>query len=151
MEQHAIASPLEKDSRPPSVGRHQTSWSIRFLDVLADRSVGSLFGLWIGIVGACGIAYWSLEWMPGGALQANGAPLEGSVHRFIAALYFSAVTATSVGYGDIVPIGVARLLAIVESVAGLVLFGCVISKFVSRRQEQLIAEIHHIAFEDRLC
>ena len=30
------------------------------------------------------------------------------------------------------------------------LFGCVISKFVSRRQEQLIGEIHRIAFEDRL-
>jgi hypothetical protein len=68
----------------------------------------------------------------------------------LSALYFSAVTATSVGYGDIVPIGPARVLAIVESVAGLILFGCVVSKFVSRRQEQLIGEIHRIAFEDRL-
>jgi len=46
--------------------------------------------------------------------------------------------------------GSARLLAIAESVAGLIIFGCVISKFVSRRQEQSIGEIHRIAFEDRL-
>jgi hypothetical protein len=65
-------------------------------------------------------------------------------------LYFSAVTATSVGYGDIVPTGVARVLAIGEGISGLILFGCVVSKFVSRRQEALIAEIHHIAFEERL-
>jgi hypothetical protein len=39
---------------------------------------------------------------------------------------------------------------VVEAVAGLVIFGCVVSKFVSRRQEELIGEIHHIAFEERL-
>src|SRR5262249_36633282 len=68
----------------------------------------------------------------------------------LSALYFSAVTATSVGYGDIVPTGAARVLAILESIAGLILFGCVVSKFVSRRQEALIGEIHPIAFEERL-
>jgi hypothetical protein len=42
------------------------------------------------------------------------------------------------------------VIAIGESIAGLILFGCVVSKFVSRRQEALIGEIHHIAFEERL-
>src|SRR5262249_52483801 len=44
----------------------------------------------------------------------------------------------------------ARPLAIAESIAGLVLFGMLVSKFVSRRQDELISEIHRIAFEDRL-
>jgi hypothetical protein len=66
------------------------------------------------------------------------------------ALYFSAVTATSIGYGDVVPTGAARVLAVGEGIAGLILFGCVVSKFVSRRQEELIGQIHRIAFEDRL-
>ena len=48
------------------------------------------------------------------------------------------------------PSGAARVLAILEGVAGLILFGCVVSKFVSHRQEELIGEIHRIAFEDRL-
>ncbi len=48
------------------------------------------------------------------------------------------------------PTGAARVVAIGEGIAGLILFGCVVSKFVSRRQEQVIGEIHRIAFEDRL-
>jgi hypothetical protein len=126
------------------------SLSSRFVDALSDRSVGSLFRWWSAMVLACGGIYWLLDWWPRLALVAGGGPVDTGVRGFLSALYFSAVTATSVGYGDIVPLGVARLIAIVESVAGLLLFGCVISKFVSRRQEQLIGEIHRIAFEERL-
>jgi len=132
------------------VGAPIASLSSRFVDALGDRSVGALFRYWIAMVLVCGAAYWLLDWSPRAALVSGGGPLDTGVRGVVAALYFSAVTATSVGYGDIVPVGVARLVAIVESVAGLLLFGCVISKFVSRRQEQLIGEIHRIAFEDRL-
>jgi len=124
--------------------------SARFVDRLSNRSVASLFQLWIATVVGCGVIYWVFELLQNHALEANGAPLTHDVRGFLAALYFSAVTATSVGYGDIVPTGFARLLAIGESIAGLVLFGMLISRFVSRRQEELISEIHRIAFEDRL-
>ena len=125
--------------------------SARFVDALADRSVGALFWLWIAIVLGCGVAYWLLAWAsPRFALMSNGGPIDTGLRGFLPALYFSAVTATSVGYGDIVPTGVSRVLAVLEGIAGLILFGCVVSKFVSRRQEQLIGEIHRIAFEDRL-
>src|SRR5437588_11621844 len=77
-------------------------------------------------------------------------PQRTRLRSFHAALYFSAVTATSVGYGDIVPTGIARVLAIAESMGGLVLFGMLVSKFVSRRQEELIGESHRIACEERL-
>ena len=39
------------------------------------------------------------------------------------ALYFSFVTATSVGYGDVVPMGVIRIVAIAEAITGLLIFG----------------------------
>jgi hypothetical protein len=126
------------------------SASTRFVDALADRSVGTLFRLWLEIVVLCGILYWALLWIDASALAAGGGGIGTGVRGLLSALYFSAVTATSVGYGDIVPTGAARVLAIAESIAGLILFGCVVSKFVSRRQEALIGEIHHIAFEDRL-
>jgi potassium channel LctB len=141
------------ESAAASAGRPAaitTSASARFLDALAARSVGALFGLWIEIVVACGIVYWAMVWIDRGALTAAGASIGTNLRGLLSAVYFSAVTATSVGYGDIVPGGAARILAIVESIAGLILFGCVVSKFVSRRQEALIGEIHHIAFEDRL-
>jgi hypothetical protein len=106
--------------------------------------------LWIQVVVACGVGYWALLWIDPRALSSGGAAVGTDVRGLLSAVYFSAVTATSVGYGDIVPAGAARVLAIGESIAGLILFGCVVSKFVSRRQEALIAEIHHIAFEERL-
>ena len=127
------------------------SMSARVLDALADQTAGGLFRLWIAIVVVCGIAYWCLGWFPGYVLETSGAPVRPDMAGILSALYFSAVTATSVGYGDIVPIGSARLLAIVESIAGLVIFGCLVSKFVSRRQEELIGEIHRIAFDERLA
>jgi ion channel len=124
--------------------------SARFVDALADRSVGALFRLWIEIVLLCGMGYWALGFIDLSALTMSGSAVGTGVRGLFTALYFSAVTATSVGYGDIVPTGAARVLAILESITGLILFGCVVSKFVSRRQEALIGEIHHIAFEERL-
>jgi hypothetical protein len=41
----------------------------------------------------------------------------------IASLYFSGVTYSSIGFGDIVPLGDLRLIAIVEGLNGLVLVG----------------------------
>ena len=124
--------------------------STGFIDALSERPVGTMFWWWITIVVACGVAFWALHSLTGSTLMSNGRPIAHGARGLIASLYFSAVTATSIGYGDIVPIGPARALAIAEGIAGLILFGCVVSKFVSRRQDQLIAEIHHIAFEDRL-
>ena len=134
----------------PAAAPYAHSVSARFIDALANRPVGALFWLWLQIVTACGVAYWMLAGTSGGALTSGSQPLHADLRGLVSAIYFSAVTATSVGYGDIVPHGVARILAVGEGVAGLILFGCVVSKFVSRRQEELIGEIHHLAFEDRL-
>lgn len=148
------APPADQSAPIPARARtralERRSLSHAFVEALADRPVGSLFRLWVAIVIGCGIAYWLLDWVPGQALMSSSGPMAPDATGFLSALYFSAVTATSVGYGDIVPMGVTRLLAIAESISGLVIFGCVISKFVSRRQDQLIGEIHWIAFESRL-
>jgi len=122
----------------------------RFLDALGEQSVGALFGLWITLVLVCAVAYWLLGWSARPVLVSSSGHIGTGLSGLLSALYFSSVTATSVGYGDIVPYGAARVIAVGEAVAGLVIFGCVVSKFVSRRQEELIGEIHHIAFEERL-
>jgi len=126
------------------------AWSSRLVDTLADRSVRDLFFLWVATVLAWSAVYWLMALLPGGALVRNGEALAADAAGALSAVYFSAVTATSIGYGDIVPIGWARVLAVAEGIAGLILFGCVVSKFVSHRQEEVIDEIHRIAFEDRL-
>jgi hypothetical protein len=138
-------------SIPVSKPRVSRRRRLSVIDSLADRSVESLFRLWLEIVIGCGVAYWLLaEVTPRFALRTSTGPITQGLRGLLPALYFSAVTATSIGYGDIVPSSVARVLAVCEGIAGLILFGCVVSKFVSRRQEELIGQIHRIAFEDRL-
>lgn len=43
------------------------------------------------------------------------------VRTFADAVYFSVITYTTVGYGDIVPVGLGRMLAGIEALIGLVL------------------------------
>lgn len=50
-----------------------------------------------------------------GAIGGMGHP------RFVDLLYFSAITYTTVGYGDLAPLGALRFMAAAESLAGFVL------------------------------
>ena len=102
---------------------------------------------WIALVVAAGVAYWLLSQTTQHGLQSIGSGVEGSL---LTSLYFSVVTATSLGYGDIAPVGVSRLLAVVEATLGMLIFGAVIAKVLSHRQEQLIQEMHAITFQERL-
>src|SRR5258708_32500697 len=79
-----------------------------------------------------------------------GRPVDADLKGFASALYFSFVTATSIGYGDIVPVGMARVVAVAEAITGLLIFGAVVAKFVSHRQDELMSEIHRVTFEERL-
>lgn len=120
------------------------------LDALGKRSVGELAAIWVTMVIGFGMLYWLAGIWQGHGLARNGVPIHFNREGLLTALYFSAVTATSVGYGDVTPLGSVRLLAVFEAVAELLIFGGLVSKFVSRRQEELIEEIHHTSFEDRL-
>src|SRR5690242_2736124 len=109
-----------------------------------------LVGFWLGMILIFGVIYWLAGIGMGWGLQAGISVVHPDVSGLLTAIYFSFVTALSIGYGDVIPIGPLRILAVVEGIAGLLVFGCVISKLVSRRQEELTGEIHRTTFEDRL-
>jgi hypothetical protein len=104
----------------------------------------------MGTVVLCGFGYWLGAVIGEHRLMEAGSPVGADLHGLLSALYFSFVTATSVGYGDIVPVGVARVLAVGEAVVGLLIFGAVVAKFVSHRQDELVLEIHQVTFDERL-
>jgi Ion channel len=120
------------------------------LDLIHRRSTLSLFIVWMAMIILCGTGYWFGALNGFHRLIEEGKPLGADLHGFASAIYFSFVTATSTGYGDIVPIGFARAIAVAEAITGLLLFGAVIAKFVSRRQDELITEINRTTFEERL-
>lgn len=120
------------------------------MNALGGLTVGGIFQVWLWIILGFTAAYWVAAAAGAHALRAGGTAVGASWLGLGQALYFSFVTALSIGYGDVVPLGAVRALAIAEGVAGLLIFGILISRLVSRRQEELTQEIHHIAFEDRL-
>lgn len=65
-----------------------------------------------------GALYAVVAWFGVGELASPGAPFS-----FANCLYFSAETYTSLGFGDVTPVGPVRLLAGVEALNGLLLIG----------------------------
>lgn len=69
-----------------------------------------------------GLVLWGLlHWPEAGAIVGDHAP------TLLDAVYFSAMSYTTVGFGDVVPVGPIRFLAGTGAVAGLVLIGWTIS------------------------
>ncbi|MCH7825669.1 MAG: two pore domain potassium channel family protein [Acidobacteria bacterium] len=137
-------------SSKPAAARPAAAFDDRLIDALVlHRSIGGLLGIWVAMVAGFGVVYWAADLAGTPWLDSDlGGP--GSLADLANAIYFSFVTALTIGYGDISPLGPARVLAIIEGATGLLIFGLVISKLVSRRQEELLEDIHRIAFEQRL-
>ena len=141
-----IAASPARPARAP--GRRGARESI--FGLLDRLTVGGIFRMWLWVILGFAVLYWLAAAGGAQALRSRVAAVDASWRGFGEALYFSFVTALSIGYGDVVPVGPVRALAIVEGVTGLLLFGGLISKLVSHRQEMLTEEIHRITFEDRL-
>jgi hypothetical protein len=56
--------------------------------------------------------------------------------RFPEALYFSLITFTTIGYGDLVPIGMARFIAAAEGLLGITLVSAFVVALVKRYVEK---------------
>lgn len=133
-----------------SLAQLGTSRPLSWLELFVNLSLEKLVSLWLGMILVFGLIYWLAGIDMGWGLQAGNSAVKTDLDGLWTAIYFSFVTALSIGYGDVVPTGVLRIFAIAEGAAGLMIFGCVISKLVSRRQEELTEEIHRTTFEDRL-
>lgn len=134
---------------PARVSR-EAGFTDSVLELAARLSTFQLFLVWIGTVVLCGLGYWLDALIGEHGLVEAGSPVGADLGGLLSALYFSFVTATSLGYGDVVPVGIARVLAVVEAVAALTIFGAVVAKFVSHRQDELVLEIHRVTFDERL-
>lgn len=65
-------------------------------------------------------------------------------------IYFSFVTATTTGFGDIVPLGYFKFIAIIEVIFGLLLLAIVTSKLVSIKQDSILTEIYDMSFHEKI-
>jgi hypothetical protein len=65
-------------------------------------------------------------------------------------IYFSFVTATTTGFGDITPVGFFKFLSVIEVILGLVLIAVVTSKLISIKQNTILTEVYELSFQERL-
>ena len=65
-------------------------------------------------------------------------------------IYFSFVATTTASFGDIVPIGQFRLLAIFEIIAGTLLLAIVISKIISLKQDVILNEVYDLSLNEKI-
>jgi hypothetical protein len=91
----------------------------------------------LSFIFVCGLAYFLLGVSDGGEPVVFNAsmPFYSNLLNLFKSLYFSVVTFTTLGYGDLVPVGVSRLVAAIEAFAGsftLALFVVVFVKKMTR-------------------
>lgn len=80
----------------------------------------------VGIIGVLMMHAIEITFFAGGYLGVHAIDGAGAIRgmpqpEFLDLMYFSAITYTTVGYGDLVPVGALRFIAAVESLAGFVL------------------------------
>jgi hypothetical protein len=119
-----------------------------FLNLLDKISFTQIFLLWIMITVSFGILYFLMSISPSNAIQYRGAVVNSNVAGLVNSIYYSFITVTTTGYGDISPNGLSKLFAIFEVVFGVIIQGIVVSKLVSFKQETILEEIYSINYEE---
>lgn len=113
---------------------------------ITAMSYGQLAVLYTGLLLGFGMVYY---------LLATFAPSHGPslpqaypLLRLMEAMYFSTMTATTVGYGDIAPHGLSKILVGFQAISSLFIFAVLVSKPISERQETALYQMHQLTFDE---
>ena len=110
----------------------------KFSRKLLDISMARYIGGFVLVVILFGIAYTLLTPCGHGIGQTLDPP---SDITFLTGIYFSIVTISSLGYGDMHPMGFSKILACIEVLLGLAAIGIMIAKVTSRRLENRVSHL----------
>lgn len=80
----------------------------------------------------------------------SGHTLKATEKDLLEAAYFSFVTFTSLGYGDLSPIGFGRFVAMLVVLSGLVFIALLVGRFASERQQAVLLLLHTSDCQRRL-
>ena len=98
-----------------------------------------------------GIVYTLLTPISHGIGQ-NSTPLfkEYTIVTFLNGIYFSVITISSLGYGDVHPMGFSKALICIEVLLGLAMIGIMIAKVTSRRLSYHVSRLFSFDAQKRL-
>ncbi len=103
---------------------------------------------WFFLIFMLGIVYYLFLGIFGANLVSTitGEP----VTKITDTIYFSFITATSTGFGDIIPMGFFKIIAVLEVTLGLLLLAVVTSKLVSIKQDIILEELYEMSFTEKI-
>jgi len=107
----------------------------------------NFFMLWTTVILSFGFFY---HFFQGATSYLYYPSIKTPVESLYDAVYFSFVAATTTGFGDIVPIGLFKLMATFEVIFGLLLIALVTSKLVSIKQDAVLSELYELSFDERI-
>lgn len=118
---------------------------VKFID---NTRLKNLIFLWVlfNVFFAC-IYWYAAETTEFHYLTFNNQPIPSDFQGFLDSIYFSFVTSTTLGYGDIVPMGILRYISAFQAATGLLMLTFIISRLVSKKQEQMIRQMHATSFD----
>lgn len=119
---------------------------LNFLQKLTEAGYSQLFFVWMLINTAFATTYFALS-LTHPEHAPTFAPNLTIAERLFDSLYFSIITATSTGYGDILPSGFSKVLAMIQCISALLVFAVLVGKLVSQRQDLALHELHRMTFE----
>jgi hypothetical protein len=119
-----------------------------FLEKLSLATYGELFFMWMLINIICTVWYFGLATVGSASAPSHLTQMD-TAERLFNSFYFSIITATSLGYGDILPFGFSKVLAMVQSILALMIFALFVTKLVSQRQDRTLAEVHRMTSESK--
>jgi hypothetical protein len=130
--------------------------SYKMLKKIDKRSVGIWFDnlsflkilfIWLVIILMFGIIYFIFPTQNSYLISSHS---YSKIVNFKDCLYFSFITATTTGFGDVIPVGYFKLLTILEVVPGLLILAIVTSKLVSLKQDIILGELYDISFHEKV-
>jgi len=115
------------------------------ISTLTSLSYVELGSLYLGLIAFCGYGYFLLaQYAP-----THGPSIgDGTVWvKLFNSIYFSAITATSVGYGDIQPHGMSKLFASMQGMFSLFIFAIFVAKPVSERKDMALYHMYKLTLD----
>jgi len=119
----------------------------RLLHIINEVPLGWLFAGIVLTVVLFGVGYWAAA-LGGNLIYTWNPEVQPG---FGDALYFSVVTISSLGYGDIRPVGWARALVGLEVFVGLAFFGLLVAKVSSVKQDYILRRMYGEAVDEKLA
>lgn len=121
----------------------------RILRLINEISLGWMFFALVASIVGFAIMYMVFDAVGVGTIEYTVG--QSDTVTFWDSLYFSVVTISSLGFGDIRPLGWARLLVALEVILGLSFFGLMVAKISSVKQDYILRRMYYSdVIDDRL-